>query len=83
MAAATKKKQFLWNKGDKIQNFIIVSLISKLRWKIRTSTSMQTRLTQHEVFREAMDSASLKMYFLPMQVRLSGGDICGQRQVSF
>ena len=72
MAAVTKKKRFQWNKGDKRKNFIIVSLISKFRWNIYNINLNADQVKQREAVREAMNSASLKIYFLFLQVRLSG-----------
>ena len=72
MAAATKYKRFQWNKGDKRKNFIIVSLISKLRWNIYNINLNADQVKQREAVREAMNSASLKIYFLFLQIRLSG-----------
>ena len=72
MAAATQYKRFQWNKGDKRENLIIASLISKLRWNIYNINLNADKVKQREAVREAMNSASLKIYFLFLQVHLSG-----------
>ena len=44
MAATKKERRFRWNIGDKIEDLIRCVANAKLRWNVRTSTSMQTSL---------------------------------------
>ena len=45
---------------------------SKLRWNMYNINLNADQVKQREAVREAMNSASLKIYFLFLQVRLSG-----------
>ena len=58
-----------------------ISLISKLREM--EYENIETRLNREAGKSVKHKSASLRMYFLPMQMRLTGWEICSQRQVSF
>ena len=70
MAAARKQKRFQWNEGDKIENLIRCLASLKARIEYKNIDFNAEKVKQYEAVREAMNSASLKISSLSLQIRL-------------
>lgn len=85
MAAATIRSRSDFSVIKEINNILlfIVSLNFKAQMEYNNIDFSADKVKQYEAVREAIDSASMKMSFLSMQVRLSGWEILSsQIQVS-
>ena len=69
---ATKEKQFQWSNGDNIENLIHCLSHFKVQVEYENKDFNADKVKQYEAFREAMNSASLKISFLSLQVRFPG-----------
>ena len=76
------EKRCQWNKGHERENVIRCLANFKAQMESKNIDFNADKVKQVLV-REAMNSASLKISFLSMQLNLSGWEICRQRQVSF
>lgn len=74
MAAATIRSRSDFSVIKEINNILlfIVSLNFKAQMEYNNIDFSADKVKQYEAVREAIDSASMKMSFLSMQVRLSG-----------
>ena len=64
------RSDFSGIKAIKERILFIVSLISKLRSSMKTSTSLQIRVKQYDAVKKAMNSASLKISSLSLHISL-------------
>ena len=71
MAAATKEKLFQWNKDDRIENLIRCLENFKAQMEYKNIDFNAEKAKQCKTVTGAMNSASLKISFLCMQILLS------------
>ena len=71
MAAAKKQKRFQWNSGNKIENRIHCLSNFKAQIECENIDFNADKIKQYEAVRKAMNSASLKISSLSLQIRLS------------
>ena len=71
MAAATKEKLFQWNKDDRIENLIRCLANSKAQMEYKNISFNVDKAKQCKAVIGAMNSASLKISCLSMQILLS------------
>ena len=67
-----QQKHFQWNKGDKIKNRIRFLANFKAHMEYKNNDFNAARVKQYEAFREAMNSASLKISSLSIYANTSG-----------
>ena len=71
MAAARKQERFQWNESNKIENRIHCLSNFKAQIEYENIGFNADKVKQYEAVRKAMNSASLKISFLSLQIRLS------------